>query len=97
MGMFNYLRFEAKCPFCKEFVQFEAEMRIGYLNLDEYKIGDKVRWNNSNHKIKPKNRNLVAEGYVECSKCNKDFWIDIIVKEDIISAINVSDKKGYIE
>lgn len=95
MGMFNYLIFEARCPFCEENYQHRAEMRVGYLNLDEYKIGDQIRWKNKDTRL-PKG-NLVAEGYIECSKCNKDFWIDIIINEDIVLGIKISNKHGYIQ
>ena len=68
-------------------------MKAGYLNPDEYKTGDKIRWGSKN--TRPLNGNSVAEGYAECSKCNKDFWVDIVIKEDIILAIKLSDKQGY--
>ncbi|MDR2869495.1 MAG: hypothetical protein LBV04_03510 [Deferribacteraceae bacterium] len=92
MGMYNYLNFQDLCPHCKENLQFQAEIKIAFLNLDSYCVGDKLNWKNKAHKASD-----IYAGYVECDNCAKDFWIDVIVKEDIISAIKISKKEGYIK
>jgi hypothetical protein len=42
MGMYNTLSFNIKCPKCNNHHEIEADFRFGFMNLYEYKIGDKL-------------------------------------------------------
>lgn len=102
MGMYNYLYAEITCPICKQNSKMEIEFRIGYLNIDKYIIGDKIRWSDGLKKglkgKRPQDGNLIDEGYVVCEKCNHDFFVVITIKNDIIVDVKIDNtKKGYIK
>ena len=44
MGIFNILEMEFYCPKCQHTSKTEVEFKVGFLNLDRYKIGDKLIW-----------------------------------------------------
>lgn len=94
MGMFNYLYFKETCPICKKMENMEAEIKIGKLDLDIYKIGDIINWGDV--KKRPLNGNFIGEGYVVCENCHKDFWIDVMILNDVIVNVQVKSKNGYI-
>lgn len=102
MGMYNILKVTLDCPRCGEKAEMEAEFRFGFLNLDTYRIGDTLKWDDRGKglrfpKQRPPNGDYVGEGYVVCPACNKDFWIKITVRHDrIVSAEIDPDKPGYI-
>ncbi len=100
--MYNILRLNLRCPFCNYDGEMESEFKIGYMNLDSYKIGDKIKWSQGvakkPHQKRPKNGNYCGEGYVECPNCNKDFWLNITIENDIITKADINlAKTGYVK
>jgi len=85
----------------------EIEFRFGYRNQIHYRLGDKIDWGQDKVVwepyytlgcgIRPENGNYIGEGYVECELCHRDYFVDIIIENDIIVAVKYRpDKKGYI-
>lgn len=105
MGMYNILVTTCSCPKCKKAHSIEAEFRFGFLNLRKYTLGETVEWDERNNSLydygankRPENGNYIGEGYVECDLCHHDYWVDIVVKNDILSEITIrNDKQGYIK
>ena len=90
MGMFNTLEIEFYCPKCQHTSKTEVEFKVAFLNLDRYKIGDKLIWGDGFMRKtrienrRPNNGNYISEGYVECPNCYQDYFLNIIVKDDVI-------------
>ncbi|HOL87360.1 MAG TPA: hypothetical protein PLK32_08405 [Defluviitoga tunisiensis] len=102
MGLYNILKLNLKCPFCNYEGEMEAEFKIGYLNLDIYNTGDKIKWveglAKQPHQKRPEGGNFCGEGYVECQNCNKDFWLEIFIENDRITKAKINfDKAGYVK
>jgi hypothetical protein len=100
MGMYNNLRLKIKCPNCHQISEMEAEFKMGYLNLDTYQLGDKIVWADGlakDQQNRPEGGNFIGDGYVECTKCGKDFWLIIKIVNDIVISAEVNENcKGYI-
>jgi hypothetical protein len=90
MGMFNILEMEFYCPKYQHTSKTEVEFNLGFLNLDKYKIGDKLIWGDDFMRKtrienrRPNNGNYIGEGYVECPNCNQDYFLKIISQADVI-------------
>jgi DNA-directed RNA polymerase subunit RPC12/RpoP len=92
--MYNNLKLEIRCPKCHHVSEMEAEFKIGYLNLDTYHIGEKITWADGltkGQQNRPEGGNFTGDGYVECTRCNKDFWITINIENDIITCAQVNE------
>ena len=100
MGMFNYLLLTITCPRCGIKAEMEAEFRFGLMDLTRYRIGDQIHWDGQGTKI-PQTRsedgNYNNEAYVVCPDCNRDFWVNVSVRNDVIMNATVNEtKQPYI-
>ena len=88
MGMFNILEMEFHCPKCLHTSKTEVEFKVGFLNLDKYKIGEKIvrRWETMKYpeNSAPINGTFDEAGYLECPNCCQDYFLNIVIKDDII-------------
>ena len=88
-----------RCPFCNSLNEIEVEAKIGVLSQMDYKIGDKIIWANGGKASKgkrPTDGNFFTDdGYAECDICNRDFWVDIDIQNDVITKVSANEKKGY--
>ena len=88
------------CFRCGEVSEMEIDLYFGYKNLLDYKIGDKVEWLSDKavqNGGRPKDGNLNGQGYTECPKCKKDFFVLVQVRNDVIENIEADlNKKSYI-
>ena len=91
MALYNRLTARMRCPRCGTESQIEAQTYFGFRNLFDYAIGDEVKWVRGN--VMPKNGgrpdggHAEGEGYVECPACEKDFWVKIRIRADMIERI----------
>jgi hypothetical protein len=93
MASYDFLTAYCTCPRCRTSGTFEIEAFFPSGGLFEYNLGDELI---NLTKIKLK-ENFIAEGYTICPYCDKDFFVNIQVRNKTIYAINISDKKGYID
>ena len=85
MSLFNLLIFRTECPRCHQNAEFEIEMRFGDTSsMSVYRIGDQIGWKNEKHS---ENGNLNGEGYAECLFCCKDFFVKVIIRNNIFSRL----------
>jgi DNA-directed RNA polymerase subunit RPC12/RpoP len=100
MSTHNRLNALVKCSRCGCFVEAEIECYFGFSNLNSYKIGDKYDWRprkSVKNGGRPEDGNIEGEGYAECPSCGKDFFVKVIVRDDIIQSIQPDlSKKSYM-
>ena len=100
MAVFNYLILNIICPRCGIEAEMEAEFRFGWRELIRYHMGDSLRWDGLGVKTpetRPDNGNYDDEAYVVCPQCERDFWLDVSVRNDILVGATVNTaKQPYI-
>ena len=67
----------------------------------DLKIGDRYPWvprKQAQNGGRPENGSLDGEGYMECPRCHKDSFLRVIVRDDVITAVEPdADRHGYIQ
>jgi len=102
MAMYNILVVRMTCPHCSNVSNMEAEFRFGFLNLDQYQLGDKLRWDDHGGGLRhprqlPDGGNYSGDAYVECSICHRDFWLVVNVENSIIKSVCIDPtRKGFL-
>lgn len=79
----------------------EIEFKFGLLqDMDVYKLGDRLKWGEGRGERFPKKRPnsgcYNGLGYAVCDACERDFFVDIDVDNDVIASVCLSQKNGYI-
>jgi uncharacterized C2H2 Zn-finger protein len=100
MSVYNILRAKIKCPRCGQVAEQQIDLYFGYRSeMLEFKIGDKYLWcfGKEVHKGgRPENGNIDGEGYVDCEFCKKDYFVKVVVRNDVIENVEFDlMKKGY--
>ena len=91
MGLFNILRTKTECPLCKRVGIFEIQFKYGGTRLNEYVLGDKLKWD-YNCEGEPNCKKVLVESISpKCSNCGVEHVeFDVIVKNDVlISAVPI--------
>lgn len=101
MSSYNILKAEIECPRCKQTAKQEIELRFGYTTeMFEFKIGDSYNWRGGKavqNGGRPNNGDFNGEGYVECSLCKCDFFVQVKIRNDLIEKIeHDSTRQPYI-
>src|SRR5512146_1564709 len=100
MSVYNYLLLKIICPRCGVEAEMEAEFRFGLRELTYYHIGDRLQWDGMGVKTpetRPDGGNYDDEAYAVCPHCQRDFWLAVSVRKDIIVAASVEPtKQPYI-
>jgi hypothetical protein len=100
VSLHNILLAEFACPRCDYDGVHEVEFKFGWLDQITYRLGDEVRWaggHGGKTLRRPPAGDLDGEGYAECPRCAKDFWVDIDIRGDrVVAAVPDSDRAGYI-
>lgn len=100
MSVYNYLLLKVICPRCGVEADMEAEFRFGLRELTYYHIGDRLQWDGMGVKTpetRPEEGNYDDEAYVVCPRCERDFWLVVSVRKDIIVKAMVDPtKQPYI-
>jgi hypothetical protein len=64
------------------------------------KLGDRYPWvprKQPQNGGRPEGGSLAGEGYMECPHCHKDSFLRVIVRDDVITAVEPDrDRHGYI-
>ncbi|MCP4152882.1 MAG: hypothetical protein GY757_34435 [bacterium] len=101
MSVHNLLHIKYRCIRCNQYSHFDIECFFGFGNLTSLTIGAPVQWVNGKSEKnggRPEDGNLRGEGYAECSLCHKDFFVDVIIENDIVIGVDVNlTKTPYIE
>lgn len=103
MSLYNELAVDLTCPRCHREAGMLAELRFGYLHLDRYRLGDRLRWHDGggdglrSPATRPEGGNYEHEAYVECPLCRRDFWLRVTVEGDVLreALVDVA-RPGYI-
>lgn len=97
MGNYNILLAELNCPRCGEFIEAEAECRFGDCSqMMRLRIGDAYPWvpgKQVQNGGRPAKGSMEREGYVECPRCGKDFFLRVLVSKDVIAEVEVDTGK----
>jgi formylglycine-generating enzyme required for sulfatase activity len=100
MSIHNYLLLTVTCPRCGLQSEMEAEFRFGLRNLTSYRLGDQLCWDGMGVKTprtRPEGGNYAGETYVVCPHCDRDFWLKVSVRNDVIvSATFDNARQPYI-
>ena len=91
----NRLYASLVCPHCgTENVQ-EIEVELDHRGLRRsYRLGDRIDWLPGQ---RPDAAPGVATGYVVCTVCGRDFFVEVRIVDDIIDSVAVDTKRpGYI-
>src|SRR5574342_264800 len=100
MSVYNYLLLTITCPRCGLEAEMQAEFRFGLRDLTRYRIGDQLRWEGpgiTTPQTRPEGGNYDDEAYVVCPHCDRDFWLIISVRSDVIVSATIdAAKQPYI-
>lgn len=96
MATFNQLPVHLQCPRCGRESDMTVDLYFGLRDQLDYKLGDTYRWTSSplvKNGGRPPEGNLDGEGYTECPLCRKDFFVIVMVRNDIVDSVQVDSKK----
>jgi hypothetical protein len=97
MGTYNYLPVTMDCPRCHETVDVIINCYFGYTSeMKTYRIGDHYEWRPRKavqNGGKPEGGNADGEGYADCPACDKDFFVRVVVRGDIIQGVEHDPSK----
>ena len=99
MSNYNILNVELDCPRCGTRVTVESEVKLGYLDVLHYQVGDPVEWfeGGGGDAARPPEGRLDGEAYAECPECQKDFWLTVHVRNDRFESAEIDHtRKGYV-
>jgi hypothetical protein len=95
---YNRLRAKMTCLYCGEFAEMNIEMYFGEFKTKRvYTVGDRCHWL-PNQEIqdggRPEGGNMDGEGFAWCSTCGHDFFVKILVRDDIITDVIQNNEKN---
>ncbi|GIF74049.1 hypothetical protein [Asanoa siamensis] len=100
MSLYNLLLVELGCPWCHRRAACEVEFKLGLLDLRTYRLGDTLRWagGHGNEPLRrPDEGCAESEGYTVCPHCERDFWVRVEIRNDLILAVTADPgRQGYI-
>ncbi len=92
MGIYNILDADVECPVCGQSAEANIQFRLGWLDLNQYQLGDRLVWCRGGihePKTRPPDGNLEGEGVAECSNCHAEYWVIVRVVADTIESVGV--------
>ena len=93
MSAYNILNTVLECPRCGNMADMEIELYTGKRNQTRYLIGDIYTWEDRRQPQnggRPKDGSCLADGYVECPICHRDFWVSVAITDDRIASVSVN-------
>jgi hypothetical protein len=102
MGTFNQLNTVMKCVRCDTSAYISIEVKFGDTrSMTVLNIGDIYPWiprKAVQNGGRPQEGSVDGEGYATCSHCDLDFFVKVIIRNDIIHDIQPdSDKIPYMQ
>jgi len=73
-----------------------VNLYFGFRDQLDYNLGDRYEWTSSPHVEnggRPADGNLDGEGYTECPLCQKDFFVIVRVRKDILESVHPDTEK----
>lgn len=101
MGTFNTLVVDLQCPRCGVTAEMEAELKFGNTaQMQRLHLGDAYPWSLRGavqNGGRPVDGSCDGDGYVECPRCCKDFFVSVLIRHDIIESVDIDHHRpGYI-
>jgi hypothetical protein len=96
MGVDNVLKLTMVCPLCRVKANVKAGFRAGLRDGSEYHIGDRLRWEGQELGLpeqRPKGGNVDSVAYATCLRCERDFWLIVSIRSDVIVGAQVATTK----
>ncbi|MBW4575581.1 MAG: hypothetical protein KME08_09895 [Aphanothece sp. CMT-3BRIN-NPC111] len=95
------MKTELICPRCQSVVEVEVNCYFGYVSeMKDYQVGDRYDWvprKSVQNGGRPEGGDIDGEGYTECPACEKDFFVKVIILNDVIQGVQTSlAKQPYI-
>ncbi len=101
MGLYNNLFTNFTCSNCNKEGLREIQFKFGFLRLINYRIGDKIIWNDNQDEGRPHLNKVKVAGLPanKCCHCGyEDDECEIIVEKDIIKKVYLlKDEASYIK
>lgn len=91
----NHLYAPLRCPHCRHTGETEIEVDLdGQGFARDYHPGDRVDWPRDR---RPPDGTTTRDGYVECARCHRDYFVRVEVAAHLITAVEVDPTRpGYI-
>ena len=100
MALHSLVISEMNCHRCGEPGCFEIEVFVGPINVNMYRVGDSFEWEPRRavqNGGRPPSGDLDAQGYTVCPACERDFFVTVAIRGDIVtSATPDPTKEPYI-
>jgi len=101
MGTYNLLHISLKCPRCCHEIETYAECHFGDTSeIADLKIGDLYPWRprkQPQNGGRPENGMVDGEGYIVCPRCQRDAFLRVLVRDDVIIGVELdAQKQGYV-
>lgn len=102
MGFFHVVKIKAECPYCKNNVSLNIQIKYGIRWMYTYNIGDEIIWGENNFGYKTDKRVLVSGISEGCPICKQDADYVVEVEHNKIQKVYIDqiglalEYDGYI-
>jgi hypothetical protein len=97
VSVHNYVLATLACPRCGESAEMEIETFFGPIDLERYRVGDRVRWfprKQVQNGGRPPDGDLYAEGYLVCPICELDSFVKVHIRSDVVAGVSPDTEKA---
>jgi hypothetical protein len=91
MAAVNDVACDTPCPKCGERIP-RTQFRYGELRVYHYKIGDQIIFGGVSDVGRSRTEPVIVDGFAVCARCGAEVFFDILVKNDTIISVDVSDR-----
>lgn len=101
MSLYNILQISLTCPRCGSVVETTVDCHFGFVSeMADLKIGDRYPWDERRPPQgggRLEGGTMDGEGYMECPLCQKDAFLRVLVRNDVIVGVEPdAEKSGYL-
>ncbi len=102
MGIYNKLSAAITCPHCHKTNSLDIDLYFGDTrNMRQFVIGSLYTWlpeKTVEHGGRPPDGNIDGEGYAVCPNCQRDFFVNVLIRDDRIAGVEPDlHKPGHIQ